>query len=126
YGYGDNMAMPGATLPMPPVDYKLFRYFDFTAQPGKMYRYRVRVTLEDPNFPINPELRPKPHQLEDDVTMRIQQKEPPKDEFDFGEWWVNTPWSEVSETVYVPKGTRVLVGKVTAPPQVRAATGNAT
>lgn len=28
----------------------LFRYFDFSVDPGKTYRYRVRFTLQNPNF----------------------------------------------------------------------------
>lgn len=32
-------------------EYLLFRYFDLTAQPGKVYRYRVRMYLHDPNEP---------------------------------------------------------------------------
>jgi hypothetical protein len=31
------------------VDYKLVRFFDFDAQPGKTYRYRVRLFYRDPN-----------------------------------------------------------------------------
>ncbi|HEV7281273.1 MAG TPA: hypothetical protein VGN57_13800 [Pirellulaceae bacterium] len=35
--------------PMAGVDYKLVRFFDFEAQPGKTYRYRVRLFYRDPN-----------------------------------------------------------------------------
>ncbi len=28
----------------------LFRYFDFSVEPGKTYEYRVRLTLQNPNF----------------------------------------------------------------------------
>ena len=28
----------------------LFRYFDFSVEPGRTYRYRVRFTLQNPNF----------------------------------------------------------------------------
>lgn len=28
----------------------LFRYFDFSVEPGKTYQYRVRLTLQNPNF----------------------------------------------------------------------------
>lgn len=33
----------------------LFRYFDFTAQPGVAYKYRVYVALENPNFGVDPQ-----------------------------------------------------------------------
>ncbi|MCL2624130.1 MAG: hypothetical protein FWD31_10745, partial [Planctomycetaceae bacterium] len=30
--------------------YRLFRYFDFTVEPGKSYQYRVRLAVKNPNF----------------------------------------------------------------------------
>ena len=33
----------------PTVDKYLFRFFDFSAEPGKRYRYRVRLFLKNPN-----------------------------------------------------------------------------
>jgi hypothetical protein len=39
---------PGATLPKE-VDNWLLRFFDFSVEPGKKYKYRVRLVLEDPN-----------------------------------------------------------------------------
>ena len=33
------------------AQYKLIRFFDMNVEPGKVYRYRVRVFLEDPNNP---------------------------------------------------------------------------
>lgn len=33
-------------------DFKLVRFFDFTAKAGKSYQYKVRVFLIDPNLPI--------------------------------------------------------------------------
>jgi hypothetical protein len=35
--------------------YLLFRYLDFDVEPGKAYRYRVRLTLRNPNFDLSPE-----------------------------------------------------------------------
>jgi len=32
------------------VDYLLLRFFDFTVEPGKRYKYRVQLVLADPNF----------------------------------------------------------------------------
>jgi hypothetical protein len=54
YGRGRNMAraMAGpsaggiaARLP----EYRLFRFFDFAVEPGKTYRYRVKLALVNPN-----------------------------------------------------------------------------
>lgn len=49
-GYGS-----GSTGPIePPVPYKLVRFCDLDAKPGRSYRYRVRVWLADPNNPLKP------------------------------------------------------------------------
>jgi hypothetical protein len=32
------------------VDYYLLRFFDFSVEPGKKYKYRVKLALQDPNF----------------------------------------------------------------------------
>lgn len=54
------------------VKHKLVRYFDFDAEPGKKYRYRLRVALDDPNNPESA-TRPEPRILEPEVTDRISQ-----------------------------------------------------
>ena len=33
--------------------YYLFRFFDFTVEPGRRYRYRVRLLLRNPNYEVN-------------------------------------------------------------------------
>ena len=35
------------------MKYRLFRYFDFTVQPGKSYQYRVSLGLKNPNFKMH-------------------------------------------------------------------------
>jgi hypothetical protein len=52
-GMGGPMSQAGA-LPRG-VDYWLLRFFDYTVQPGKKYKYRVKLVLADPNagFPDN-------------------------------------------------------------------------
>lgn len=45
---GRGMGAMNAPL-KPESDYKLIRFFDLEAKPGKSYRYRVRVWLADPN-----------------------------------------------------------------------------
>ena len=32
------------------IKYVLFRFFDFTVEPSKRYRYRVQLCLQNPNF----------------------------------------------------------------------------
>ncbi|MEN6407207.1 MAG: hypothetical protein ABFC77_12135 [Thermoguttaceae bacterium] len=40
--------------------YRLFRFFDFSVQPGKRYRYRVRLALANPNYGLKSSLLAKP------------------------------------------------------------------
>jgi hypothetical protein len=43
-GYGMNPELQR------PVPYYLLRYFDFDAEPGKSYQYRIRLVMRDPNY----------------------------------------------------------------------------
>jgi hypothetical protein len=42
-------AMPGAKEVVPLVSTKLFRFFDYTVEHNKTYRYRVKLALNNPN-----------------------------------------------------------------------------
>ncbi len=54
----DNMMMGGGQRFMEepaPVEYRLFRFIDTDVEPGKTYRYRVRVSLWNPNIKLHPQ-----------------------------------------------------------------------
>ena len=90
----------------PKVDFGLLRYFDFTAEPGKTYVYRVQLLLEDPNNPRESS-RPSTPSCETSVVVR-RQANPTK-------YYVETPWSEASRAVTLPPGQSVLAGTVVQP-----------
>ncbi len=71
---------------------KLFRFFDFTVQPGKQYRYRVQLWWTNPNCAI-----PRQYLVNPD---------------DAKESYVKTEWSAPSESVGVPRDARILAGEV--------------
>lgn len=71
--------------------YLLFRYFDFQVTPGNAYRYRVRLTLLNPNFK---------RAVEELVDESIAA----------GEIRV-TPWSEPTPHVFVPEEQRIFLAK---------------
>jgi hypothetical protein len=82
-------------------DYKLVRFYDFSAEVGHVYRYRVQLLIEDPNHPntrSGDEYRnhpaPKQVTLTNDVVQRIKQ-------LDSSIFYRATPWSEPSEPVTV-------------------------
>src|SRR4051794_525265 len=58
---GRQMSSPGtaagqqSTL-VKDVDFWLLRFFDYTVEPGKKYKYRVKLVLSDPNFGQPPQV----------------------------------------------------------------------
>jgi hypothetical protein len=76
----------------PKVDYKLFRCFDFSVQPGKSYRYRVRLELHNPNHNV-------PSQYLTSAQLN-------KGETRFA------PWSEPSDVVSIPRGSSLVAGGI--------------
>jgi hypothetical protein len=70
------------------------RIFDFSVEPNKQYRYRVKVGLDNPNHGLHPRLLKNPGAPENQQAIRMA-----KD-------WVETP------TVTVPAGFGVLAGAI--------------
>jgi hypothetical protein len=85
-GYG--MGMPRRDIP----EYQLFRFFDFSVEPGKFYRYRVMLRLANPNYEL-------PAQYLADEKLAEST-------------FVEAPWSEETKTIRVPMDSRVLAGPV--------------
>jgi len=71
----------------------LFRYLDFNVEPGKFYRYRVRLVLTNPNFGRHlQEAGGVAHVVEGDTRT--------------------TPWSGVTEPAYIEEDYRYFVTDV--------------
>jgi hypothetical protein len=49
-GGGASRSMTQKTELAPKVDFWLLRFIDFSVEPGKRYKYRVKLVLADPNF----------------------------------------------------------------------------
>ena len=63
---GDMGAMLSSNIP----DYKMVRFFDFSAQIGRTYRYRVQLWIEDPNLPnTNPDDEYPDHRAPSEQTL---------------------------------------------------------
>ncbi len=54
------------------TDYKLLRFVDFAVNLNRVYRYRVRLALEDPNYPRAKSLAPRTSDLKTQVGDRVQ------------------------------------------------------
>ncbi|HET6882451.1 MAG TPA: hypothetical protein VFI31_19955 [Pirellulales bacterium] len=88
-GYGNQMNGPQGPL----VERRLFRFFDFTVDPGKTYRYRVKLVLRNPNLGVPPRFL---------------------DNYDFAKGETReSDWSPPSPAVTVIAGNRLLAGGVT-------------
>ncbi len=119
-GYG-MPGMPGVMQPA--VKYKMIRFFDLNAEPGRTYRYRVRVMLEDPNRPQNKAAEPNPRILDQAVVERLAKVT--ADDEDFlrknpdkrprRTSWLYTEWSEPSEPVTVVSPAEFVAGGATGP-----------
>jgi len=92
------MAGPGAAANQmavnapPPIDYKLFRFFDYKVEPGKSYKYRVKLLLHNPNEGVPSQYLARAEQA------KGQTRE--------------TPWSDSSPMVSVSRGFNIMVGGI--------------
>jgi hypothetical protein len=75
------------------ISHSLMRHFDFDVQPGRKYRYRVRLVLRDPNHKRPPNELVKPR----------SSKAP---------WYRYTPYSEPTAVVTIPPDGDLLAGAV--------------
>lgn len=77
------------------VPYRLFRFYDYTVENDKMYRYRVKVVLKNPNVGVAKRFLKRPELAEGERR--------------------ESAFSEPSPTAVVPPNSRVLAGDVLAP-----------
>lgn len=96
--YGPGMrGRPGMTRQVEkPVEHQLFRFMDFDVEPGKRYRYRVKLVLANPNFKVNARF----------LTDASLGKS----------WYIESDWSDPTEVVAVPRDSRLLAGSIKPPP----------
>lgn len=93
-GGGSGRGASGAEYTIDPdVPFAMVRFWDFTVQPGRQYRYRVRLVLDDVNRDVDPRF------LAPEVSARQKKsKERPM-----------TEWSEPSSVISVPMAGDALV-----------------
>jgi hypothetical protein len=89
----------------PPTDleYYLFRFFDFTADPGKLYVYRIQLALADPNL----RYLSTPSALDSKVLARLKTASVDANGKPRETVPVFTPWSDPSPPVGIPLDGRV-------------------
>lgn len=76
-GYGNAAApvVPPAEAPkqLPSTKYKLIRFYDGKAEANKVYRYRVRLIMHDPNYPELAAIQPRSSTLSSPTLRRVQE-----------------------------------------------------
>lgn len=93
-----------AVFNTPLVKYKLIRFTDFSVEPGRKYRYRVCVVLDDPN---NSGLHDAPSPAALDAKVQERLKGGDKDKY-----YRQSPWSVASDVVTLPPAQWFYVGQV--------------
>ncbi|ADB18273.1 hypothetical protein Psta_3612 [Pirellula staleyi DSM 6068] len=105
--------------------YKLLRFNDMEVKQGRVYRYRVRLLVEDPNHPANPLAAPSIQSLDDPVRERVKALE--ADEAKRADkrrtFWRVSDWSEPSELVKLPDSESFFAKSVVAPPSSEVVPG---
>ncbi len=99
-GGGGRAGSQPMTLPRG-VDYWLLRFFDFSVQPGKKYKYRVRLVLDDPNAGLGPNQASMLHSTVLDRLAKINEAARAKNTRPANVRFVDD-WSEPSRTVGIP------------------------
>jgi hypothetical protein len=126
-GYGASMGVVSAA---DQPDHKLIRFYDFrdftgrdpgSPQPGRKYVYRVRIAVEDPNFPADAGSQPRSSSLTSEVFRRVEQLTAKAEAFakanptQANRGRVSTMWSDFSEPsppVSLPGLTDAFAGPV--------------
>jgi hypothetical protein len=86
-GFQDQMTRNNGRM----SKYLLLRYFDFQVNPGNAYRYRMRVTLRNPNF------RRPVEELVQEETAQGEVR--------------TTPWSDPTPPVYIQNDEHIFLAK---------------
>ncbi|HFB98278.1 MAG TPA: hypothetical protein ENJ62_03975, partial [Bryobacterales bacterium] len=118
-GTGGAPAQPGAAggqpnTPPDDVEYRLIRVYDLTPQPGRKYRYRIRLFVRDPNslVPVGQEFAaPERKHLAQSVIERLEKAEAEAAKSGGPvPYYRTTAWSSVSPVIGLPETNRVATG----------------
>jgi hypothetical protein len=112
YGYGGMSGMAAARGPR--AEFLLVRFYDLSAKPGRKYRYRVQVLVEDPNHPQDPRMAPNERSLDEDVKTRLKEVEAREETDNRRYYFVRTEFSEPSDVISLDLNATALAGDVEA------------
>lgn len=113
-GEGGMSGMPGMGYGERLVKYKLIRFVDQTVEQGRQYRYRVKVYVEDPNYPSDLYEIPSLAGLHDDAKVRVRDLEAKDAKSKTGRksTALSSEYSPASDVVTLPPAEWFYAGKV--------------
>jgi hypothetical protein len=119
-GYGSGEGTGTGVDPLVQPKYKLIRFTDMSVEAGRQYRYRLKVFLEDPNYPSTAVPAPPPSSLSNEVQDRVKKltvadakasadkTAAAKRTVTWKTFWRESDWSEPSEPVTLPPTEKFL------------------
>ncbi len=119
-GYGGGMMGGAAMSPSAQPEFKMVRCYDFLTQRdvGKIFCYRLRLVMRDPNYPEQAYIpRPAPNTLKDEVWARVapliaKEDQAIKADPKAVRTYRYTDWSQPSPPARVEMPSDVLAGDV--------------
>jgi hypothetical protein len=97
------------------VDNYLLRFFDFSVEPGKKYKYRVRLVIQDPNYNMDQRVL-EPAVLDRQVKEAAAAKKKKSDLF----YRIVEKWSDPSPAVGIPMAGNVRLAETKIPSAEKA------
>lgn len=110
-GAGGGQAASQHTALQKGVDYYLLRFFDFSVEPGKKYKYHVKLVIQDPNFGMDQKILDPAvldRQAKEAQTAKAANKEKP--------FFIVGKWSDPSPAVGIPMAGNVRLAETKIPP----------
>jgi len=106
--------MPGMSgLAEPLVKYKLVRFIDQQIEQGHKYRYRIKVFVDDPNYPSEGfGTQPSLAGLDPDARVRVQALEEAAKKNGKAKTYLESEYSVASEVASLPESEWFFAGKV--------------
>lgn len=121
-GFGMGGGMSGRSIILEP-EFKMIRCYDMLSgrEVGRMYRYRVRTIMQDPNYPASERIpEPNANQLQDEVWERVAAIRAADDarieqDENATRTSLRSAWSEPSAPTLVQYPVEAFAGEVTYP-----------
>lgn len=128
--FGGNMMGGSSTSLEAESEYKLIRFYDFDVKPGHVYRYRIRLVIEDANYPEDRSMDLDLSILKNEVFTRIVGQRAEDDKKTANKEGVKprtfyrfTDWSQPSPPAYAPNPGMFANGEIAISKRTMNVTG---